>query len=85
MVNGNSPKRSVQKLCDFDTREGHARVVHVKKEEFLVLGPSCLGVFVTSAGTSERPPVVWPNRVNQVVVHNFNVVATCSDAIYVHR
>ena len=57
----------------------------ILKDEFLVLGPGGLGVFVTKDGTSERPPISWPDKVSQITVHNqLNVVAMGQDLIYVH-
>jgi hypothetical protein len=49
-----------------------------------VIGPGGLGVFVTSRGTSERPPIIWSEKINQLV-DGLNVVAVSSDAIYVSR
>jgi hypothetical protein len=84
-VNTMAPRKSVQDLCEFDPKEVQPRVVHVGKEEFLVIGPGGLGVFVTSLGTSERPPIIWSEKIHQLVVDGLNVVAVGSDAIYVSR
>ena len=51
-----------------------------------MLGPGGLGVFVNKDGSSERPPIAWPNKISQLVVHNhLNVIALTEDIIYIHR
>lgn len=50
-----------------------------------MIGPGGLGVFVTSRGTSERPPIIWSEKIHQLVVDGLNVVAVGNDSIYVSR
>ena len=42
-------------------------------------------MFVTKDGSSERPPISWPDKMFQMTVHNhLNVVGIGADTIYVH-
>lgn len=51
-----------------------------------MLGPGGLGVFVKRGGSSERPPIQWPSKIYQIIVHNcMNVLALGENCIYVHR
>lgn len=50
-----------------------------------MIGPGGLGVFTSSSGVSQRPPIVWHEKVNEIVVDGLNVVASGNDVIYVNR
>ncbi|XP_072546340.1 transforming growth factor-beta receptor-associated protein 1 [Salminus brasiliensis] len=55
-----------------------------RKGEFLLNGPGNLGMFVTKDGTSERPPVLWPEGVLDAVVNFPYVMALQSQALYIY-
>lgn len=50
----------------------------------MLIGPGGLGVFTSSSGISGRPPIVWHEKVNEIVVDGINVVAAGNDVIYVN-
>ena len=59
--------------------------VHVFQEEFLLTGPSALGMFVTSEGISQRPPLQWSeNLISVGYVHPY-IIAMNDEFITVHR
>ena len=55
------------------------------QEEFLVSGPDGLGVFVCSAGTSNRPPLQWSYPINSVAFHHPYILGVSNEIIMVHR
>ena len=58
---------------------------HVFQEEFLLTGPSALGMFVTSEGISQRPPLQWSeNLISVGYVHPY-IIAMNDEFITVHR
>lgn len=81
----NAQKKSMKELFTFDSKEVSPKIVNAGKEEFLVLGPGGLGVFTTSMGTSEKPPIIWQQSVHSVVIDGINVVAMANDVIFVNR
>ena len=62
-----------------------AVVARVSKEEFLLNAPGDLGMFVTSAGVSERPPIQWSKPAQKFVFCQPYVVAMSDDSIVVYR
>ena len=60
-------------------------VARVSREEFLLSAPGNLGMFVTSAGVSERPPIQWTKPVQKFVFCQPYVVAMSDDSIVVYR
>ena len=62
-----------------------AVVARVSKEEFLLNAPGDLGMFVTSAGVSERPPIQWSKPALKFVFCQPYVVAMSDDSIVVYR
>ena len=57
------------------------------QEEFLLSAPGGLGMFVTSAGVSERPPIQWTKPVLKFVYcHPYIIALTESrDNVVVYR
>ncbi|XP_023220764.1 transforming growth factor-beta receptor-associated protein 1-like [Centruroides sculpturatus] len=49
----------IQDLLPYETGNFNPIVKRITKKEFLIGSPSALGVFVTTEGTSERPPIRW--------------------------
>ncbi|KAJ8299668.1 hypothetical protein KUTeg_023728 [Tegillarca granosa] len=47
----------IQDLFPFDGEQNKPLILRISKEEFLLSGPSALGMFVTSDGISQRPPL----------------------------
>ncbi len=74
---------------DLFPHEGRPAIARVAREEFLLSAPGGLGMFVTSAGVSERPPIQWgPGAADGVAAfahHAPHVVALGKDAIAVYR
>ncbi|CAL4122719.1 unnamed protein product, partial [Meganyctiphanes norvegica] len=62
----NVETNSSQDLFPYDPETTYPHVKRVAKEEFLLAGPGNLGMFVTSAGISERPPIQWSDGVSAV-------------------
>ena len=60
-------------------------MARVSKEEFLLNAPGDLGMFVTSAGVSERPPIQWSKPAQKFVFCQPYVVAMSDDSIVVYR
>ncbi|ODM98571.1 Transforming growth factor-beta receptor-associated protein 1 [Orchesella cincta] len=80
----NAQKKNVAELCQFDPKDVNPKIVNAGKEEFLLIGPGGLGVFTSSSGISERPPIIWHDKVNEIAVDGLNVVAAGNDVIYVN-
>ncbi|XP_071955970.1 transforming growth factor-beta receptor-associated protein 1-like isoform X2 [Antedon mediterranea] len=59
-------------------------VKRVGKEEFLLSGPGALGMFVTSAGMSQRPPLKWSESVCGVCYAFPYIVALDEEFLTVH-
>jgi hypothetical protein len=57
------------------------------QEEFLLSAPGGLGMFVTSAGVSERPPIQWTKPVTRFIFsHPYIIALTESrDSVVVYR
>lgn len=80
----NSETGQVMDLFPFDSEHQNAIVKRISKEEFLLSGPSALGMFVTSAGISQRPPMQWSeNLITVGYVHPY-ILAMNDEFITVH-
>ncbi len=63
-------------------------IMFLKQEEFLLSAPGGLGMFVTSAGVSERPPLQWGRGSESVSAFAYTapyVVALADDGIAIYR
>ncbi|XP_046549254.1 transforming growth factor-beta receptor-associated protein 1-like [Haliotis rubra] len=80
----NSDTNSMQDLFPYDNDQMTPIVKRISKDEFLLSGPSALGMFVTSAGISQRPPMQWSdNLVSVSYVHPY-ILAMNDEFITVH-
>ncbi|KAH3886109.1 transforming growth factor-beta receptor-associated protein 1-like [Dreissena polymorpha] len=71
-------------LFPIDTEHMRPLVKRVSREEFLLTGPSALGMFVTSEGISQRPPLQWSeNLISVGYVHPY-ILAMNDEFITVH-
>ncbi|XP_060603083.1 transforming growth factor-beta receptor-associated protein 1-like [Ruditapes philippinarum] len=71
-------------LFPVDTEHTHPIVKRISKEEFLLTGPSALGMFVTSEGISQRPPLQWSENLRSVgYVHPY-IIAMNDEFITIH-
>ncbi|CAG5123927.1 unnamed protein product [Candidula unifasciata] len=83
--------------CMIDTDSGHITdlfpidpdqirpiIKRISKEEFLLNGPNALGIFVTSAGVSQRPPMQWSDGVTAVCFVHPYILAMNDEFITVH-
>ncbi|XP_035226449.1 transforming growth factor-beta receptor-associated protein 1-like isoform X2 [Stegodyphus dumicola] len=73
-----------QDLFPYDSNTTTPLVKRITKEEFLLGGPSALGMFVTTAGISERPPLQWGDNVISVAYSHPYVVVLSSDYLTVY-
>ncbi|XP_033638658.1 transforming growth factor-beta receptor-associated protein 1-like [Asterias rubens] len=71
-------------LFPYDADQTSPVVKRVGKEEFLLAGPSSLGMFVTSAGISQRPPLKWSETIRGVSYLFPYVVAMDDEFLTVH-
>ncbi|XP_073683447.1 transforming growth factor-beta receptor-associated protein 1 [Garra rufa] len=55
-----------------------------EKGEFILNGPGCLGMFVMKNGTSQHPPVQWPDGVVDAAVHFPYVLALQNQTIHIY-
>ncbi|XP_053384249.1 transforming growth factor-beta receptor-associated protein 1-like [Mercenaria mercenaria] len=71
-------------LFPIDTEHTLPIVKRISKEEFLLTGPSALGMFVTSEGISQRPPLQWSENLRSVgYVHPY-IIAMNDEFITIH-
>ncbi|KAF2359638.1 Citron (CNH) domain [Trinorchestia longiramus] len=56
----------------------------IMKEEFLLSGPSCLGMFVSCDGVSIRPPISWSEDVLAVAYHHPYVLTVTPQFIRIY-
>uniref|UniRef100_A0A2R5L6M1 Putative vacuolar assembly/sorting n=1 Tax=Ornithodoros turicata TaxID=34597 RepID=A0A2R5L6M1_9ACAR len=59
-------------------------VKRISKEEFLLNGPSALGMFVTTEGVSQRPPLPWAAPVKALTYSHPYVVCLSDDCLDVY-
>ena len=63
----NMDKMSLTPLFPLDPAISRVpNILRIDRDEFLVLGPGNLGMFVTSAGVAGRPPLQWSAGVSHV-------------------
>ncbi|KAG1699826.1 Transforming growth factor-beta receptor-associated protein 1 [Nymphon striatum] len=80
----NSETGHRQDLFPYDSDSVSPLVKRINKEEFLLNGPSSLGVFVTAAGMSERPPIQWNENVYAVAYSHPYVLSLSNEFVTVH-
>jgi len=74
----------VQELIPYQAEQTNPVVKRVAKEEFLIAGPAALGIFVTSEGISQRPPLPWSKQLYSVAFSHPYVLALSKDLVTVH-
>ncbi|KAL5007714.1 hypothetical protein ScPMuIL_016520 [Solemya velum] len=82
MVNCDSTH--VQDLFPYDSEHTKPLVKRISKEEFLLSGPNALGMFVTSDGISERPPLQWSENLLDVSYVHPYIIAMNDEFITIH-
>ncbi|XP_064600183.1 transforming growth factor-beta receptor-associated protein 1-like [Liolophura sinensis] len=80
----NYESNNVQDLFPLENEHTKAIIKRISKEEFLLSGPSALGMFVTSAGISQRPPLQWNNNLIGVTFVHPYIVSMNDEFISVH-
>ncbi|XP_076056469.1 transforming growth factor-beta receptor-associated protein 1-like isoform X2 [Oratosquilla oratoria] len=75
---------SVQDLFPYDPTTTFPHVKRIAKEEFLLVGPGSLGMFVTAAGISERPPIQWTDDILAVTYYHPYILTVTSEFIRVY-
>lgn len=73
-----------QELFPYESSLTVPLVKRIAKEEFLLNGPSALGMFATTAGVSERPPLPWTTSVKALAYCRPYVVCLCDDRLTVY-
>ncbi|XP_060682002.1 transforming growth factor-beta receptor-associated protein 1 homolog [Hemiscyllium ocellatum] len=73
-----------QDLFPYNSEDKRPIVKRIGREEFLLAGPSALGMFVTAAGISQRAPVHWSENVIGAAVCFPYVVALDEEFVTVH-
>ncbi|CAG2117918.1 unnamed protein product, partial [Medioppia subpectinata] len=53
----------IQDVCNCDSHIAVPVCKRITKHEFLISGPSALGLFVKNTGISERPPIQWSSDI----------------------
>lgn len=74
----------VQDLFPFDKDGFTPYLCRVAKAEFLLSGPDGLGIFVCSAGTSNRPPLQWSYPLTSLTFHHPYILGESNEIIMVH-
>ncbi|GBN90202.1 Transforming growth factor-beta receptor-associated protein 1 [Araneus ventricosus] len=80
----NTESGYAQDLFPYDSSTTIPLVKRITKEEFLLGGPSALGMFVTTAGISERPPLQWGENVVSVAYSHPYIIVLSSDYLTVY-
>lgn len=79
----NTEQGYVQELFPYENELNHPLVKRITKEEFLLVGPSALGMFVTTAGISERPPLPWGENIMSVAYSHPYLIVLSSEFLTV--
>ncbi|KAH8035611.1 hypothetical protein HPB51_007846 [Rhipicephalus microplus] len=74
----------VQNLVPYDSNLTVPFVKRIAKGEFLLNGPSDLGIFATSSGVSQRPPLPWSASVSAVAYAHPYIVCLSEDYVTVY-
>jgi AraC-like DNA-binding protein len=74
----------VQDLFPYEHENTKPFVIRVSKDEFLVSAPSALGMFATSSGISQRPPLQWSDNLVSVAYSHPYILALNDEFITVH-
>ncbi|XP_045583732.2 transforming growth factor-beta receptor-associated protein 1 [Procambarus clarkii] len=75
---------SSQDLFPYDATTTYPHVKRIAKEEFLLAGPGNLGMFVTAAGISERPPIQWMESISAVSYYHPYIITITNQFIRVY-
>ncbi|KAG7163807.1 Transforming growth factor-beta receptor-associated protein 1-like [Homarus americanus] len=75
---------SSQDLFPYDAASTYPHVKRIAKEEFLLAGPGNLGMFVTAAGISERPPIQWTEGISAVSYYHPYIITITNQFIRVY-
>lgn len=73
-----------QDLFPYDPANTYPHVKRIAKEEFLLAGPGNLGMFVTAAGISERPPIQWSEDITALSYYHPYIITITSQFIRVY-
>lgn len=74
----------IQDLVPYDSGHTIGFVKRIAKDEFLLNGPSDLGIFATSAGVSQRPPLPWGACVSAVAYSHPYIVCLAEESVTVY-
>uniref|UniRef100_A0A1E1XHE1 Putative vacuolar assembly/sorting n=1 Tax=Amblyomma aureolatum TaxID=187763 RepID=A0A1E1XHE1_9ACAR len=74
----------IQNLVPYESELTVPFIKRIAKDEFLLNGPSDLGIFATSSGVSQRPPLPWGASVSAVAYGHPYVVCLSEDYVTVY-
>jgi len=74
----------VQQLFSRDSAQKSPVIHRTSRGEFLLSGPGGLGVFVSTQGFSEKPPIQFPVNVTDVAFHHPYIITSNFQGIYIY-
>ena len=75
----------IQDLCCVDSEIAVPVCKRISKEEFLISGPSALGLFVKSTGISERPPIQWTSDIVAIAYSHPYILSLNDNSVSIFR
>ena len=75
----------IQELCSVDSEIAVPVSKRITKEEFLISGPSSLGLFVKSTGISERPPLQWGSDILSIAYSHPYILCLNEQSVSIFR
>lgn len=73
-----------QDLFPYEATSTYPHVKRMAKEEFLLAGPGSLGMFVTAAGISERPPIQWTEGISAISYYHPYIITITNQFIKIY-
>ena len=75
----------IQELCAVDSEIAVPVSKRITKEEFLISGPSALGLFVKSTGVSDRLPLQWGSDILSIAYSHPYILCLSEQMISIFR
>jgi len=73
-----------QELFPIDSEHTKPLIIRISRGEFLLNAPSALGMFATSGGISQRPPLQWSDNLVSTVYSHPYILALNDEFITIH-
>jgi hypothetical protein len=74
----------VTDLFPVEENSPNLAITRIQEQEFLIAGPGNLGMFVTTAGTSVRPPVQWTANLYRIIYSYPYIIGLSPECILVY-